>query len=213
LLKALGASGARVHKLTPLPTPAAIRRGHGFHFVLPPETFIDVMGVPPRVGPFDEAAGRARVLATDWGRLPVAAPEDLVLLKRTNRIADYEAISNLVRMRVEESAGDPKVLEWALRNSFEAADLSVWASAALAAGRRLPPRSALRPLRRGALRGSDEAVRRPLALEMVEVQSRGRRYWEPVLRDLRRLRETGGLIPEGTPVKTLERLMKHEGLP
>ena len=48
-LPALHECCARFYKLTPPPTVENLRRGHGFHFILPGEVFLDVMGRPPRV--------------------------------------------------------------------------------------------------------------------------------------------------------------------
>src|SRR5438132_9381810 len=85
LLRALAFSRARVHKLTPPLTLNWARRGHGFHFLVPDRKErvpLDVMARPPRVGRFAAARNRARLENTDWGRLPIVAEEDLVLLKR-----------------------------------------------------------------------------------------------------------------------------------
>jgi hypothetical protein len=40
-----------------------MRRGHGFHFLAPPDVYIDVMGRPPRVGRF--AGAWSRLLALE----------------------------------------------------------------------------------------------------------------------------------------------------
>jgi hypothetical protein len=160
------------------------------------------------VGSFLDAAARAREFETDWGILPVSAPEDLVLLKRTNRPADYEAVSNLVRFRVMEERDDPVVLRWALLNTFDVGDLADFA--VLAAGRltRWPSRPALRALLPvpSSSRIPDRRLRlgaKLLAVEMGEVQERGRRYWRPILAELKRLQARRRLIPEGTPVAAL----------
>jgi len=199
-LRALVRSHAVVHKHTPPLTVHNLRRGHGFHFLLPPDVYLDVMGCPPRVDGFESASRRARILPTDWGHLPVVAPEDLVLLKRTNRPGDYEAISNLVRLRWEEDPQDRKILAWALENSFDLEDLrAFWSESGVRRSMRF---------RRPVLRGLREGSRRTrllelLALEMARHQERGRRYWIPLLRELKRLRFRGELIPPGTPVSTL----------
>ena len=104
-LRAMARVRAVVYKLTPPITLKYVRKGHGFHFRIGADLFLDMMGHPPRVGAFLAAFSRARKFKTDWGTLRVSAPEDLVLLKRTNRPGDYEAISNLVRLRVVEDKG------------------------------------------------------------------------------------------------------------
>jgi hypothetical protein len=209
LLKCLTKVDAVVHKLTPPPSLSLLRRGHGFHFLIPPDTYLDVMGRPPRVGPFAAAWSRARRIKTDWGTLPIVSPEDIVLLKRTNRPSDYEAITNLVRLRREETPDDPRVLRWCLENTFDVDDLTDTAGRAAGLLKRWPARAAVRallPIPKGAKRvSSDRRLRasRLLALEAADLQERGRRYWIPFLRELKALRAKGGLVPPGTPVRAL----------
>ncbi len=210
-LRALAKLGALVHKLTPPLDLRLMRRGHGFHFLAPPDAYIDVMGRPPRVGRFAGPWSRARLMNTDWGRIRVAAPEDLVLLKRTNRPSDYETISNLVKLRVAEAPGDLGILRWGLLNTFSAEDLASFALSAvgrISAWPRRPSLQALTPLAPG-MKSVPAARRREaarlLALEAVECQERGRRYWVPILRELRDLHREGKLIPPGTPVSSLLR--------
>jgi hypothetical protein len=207
-LRAMARVKARVYKLTPPLTLKNVRTGHGFHFRIGRELFVDVMGCPPRVGRFRDAASRARELETDWGVLPVSAPEDLVLLKRTNRPADYEAVSNLVRFRVMEDGDDPAVLRWALSNTFDAGDLADFTVLAAGKLRKWPSRPALRALLPvpSSSRVRDRRIRsaaRLLAIEMGDVQERGRRYWRPILADLKRLSAKRQLVPEGTLVSSL----------
>lgn len=207
LLKALAGAGAIVHKLTPRPNLALARRGHGFHFMIRPDTYIDVMARPPRVGPFGDAWARRRRIATDWGKIPVVSPEDLVLLKRTNRPSDYEAISNLVRMRWVESPDDPGVVRWGLRNTFDVDDLATLVRSSGVAARMARTRPAVRALLPYGTRRLPAKVRREaarlLALEATDVQERGRRYWLPILRELKDLRAKGELLRLGTPVRSL----------
>lgn len=87
LLESLARLRARVHKLTPPLSARNLRRGHGFHFLVPqrgaPDLYLDVMGRPPRVGSFGGALRRAERMDTSWGRLPVVSLEDLVEIKKT----------------------------------------------------------------------------------------------------------------------------------
>ena len=199
---------ARVYKLTPPFTVGYMRKGHGFHFRIGRDLFLDVMGRPPRVGRFLSAFSRAREFETDWGTLPVSSPEDLVLLKRTNRPGDYEAVSNLVRFRVMEAGDDVAVLRWALENTFDVTDLVNLALRAAEKLRSWPSRAALHALLPVTYTSklSERRVRRAarlLAVEMGEVQEQGRRYWRPILAELKGLQAKGRLIPEGTPVAAL----------
>src|SRR5262245_35851926 len=59
LLVALAHLKARFHNLTPPVTIRNLRRGHGFHFVIPQGSnaplYLDIMGQPPRVNTFSNA--------------------------------------------------------------------------------------------------------------------------------------------------------------
>lgn len=207
-LRAMAQVDARVYKLTPPITPTYVRKGHGFHFTLKGDFYLDVMGKPPRVGPFAGAHARARTIPTVWGKLLVVAPEDLVLLKRTNRPADYEAISNLVRLRVSED-NSPRTLYWGLNNTFDITDLVDYVAKGVGILKRWPPRSAVQRLlpmssRRSRLPDAKiHAAARDLAIEMGELQEAGRRYWKPVIAELKQLQRSRRLIPEGTPVTNM----------
>lgn len=215
-LRALGRVDARVHKLTPPLTPKWIRRGHGFHFMLPQRgqapAYLDAMGRPPRVGSFANAARRARRLRTPWGVLPVAAIEDLADLKRTNRPGDYEAISRLVRIRLAETpAPSARLLAWALRNVYRIEDLLAIVSAHGDRLRRTVPvrDRAIRKLVEDSRPDHDPTSRelaraaRALDARMAEDLEAGRVYWLPRVQDLKTLRHAGKLLPEGMLVRKL----------
>lgn len=90
-----------VYKLTPPLSVRNLRRGHGFHFRLPVERlqteYLDVMGKPPRVGRFATVFRDASWFGTAWGKIPTIGIVDLVEVKKTRRLSDYDIISNLVR--------------------------------------------------------------------------------------------------------------------
>ena len=188
LLRSLSACGARVHKLTPPLDPRHVRAGHGFHFVIPASSgpvYLDVMAVPPRVGPFDAALLRALWMDSGWGRLPVVGIEDLVALKLTRRLSDYEVISNLVRVRLSAAEQPSRALiRWAARHSFRAEDR-------------------VELLSRLGMRKGVEPCRREIAAAVARFQARDARYWRSRLAELRRLRSAGLLLPAGTPVSKL----------
>lgn len=190
LLEALARCGARVHKLTPPLTEENMRAGHGFHFVIPARpvpVYLDAMGKPPRVGTFLQARRRSRVMATRWGNVPVVSIQDLVALKQTRRLSDYEVISNLVSIIVAES-GKPSrpLLRWAARRAYRAEDRA-------ACLRRLGGRATLGGCRREILK------------EVARLQARDTSYWKKIIARLRRLRQAGRLWPEGAPVTSLPR--------
>jgi len=216
VLRSLARVGARVHKLTPPFSPRWVRRGHGFHFVIPQEgrlaAYVDVMGCPPRVGAFGPALRRCRRMKTPWGALAVVSVEDLVELKKTNRAGDYEVISRLVRVRLGETgAPSPARLAWAVRNTFRLEDLTAIFSAF---GTRVPRGPLSRERVIGALLDAVRAGRAPterllasagraLDARMGKHLEAGRKYWLPKIRDLRELRASGRLLPEGIPVRKL----------
>lgn len=124
-------------------------------------------------------------METGWGRIPVVSIPDLIELKKTRRLYDYEVISNLVRLRVSQEPSPPRtVLLWAARQTFRAEDRVEY-------------------LRRLGLPASSAACRRRIAWEIQRCQARDAAHWRPVLRELREFRRRGKLLEEGTPVARL----------
>ncbi len=215
LLRSLANLDGKVHKLTPPVTTEFVQKGHGFHFVLGGldmgPTFLDVMGRPPRVQSFAAAARRASTMSTSWGKVRVVAIQDLVELKKTNRLGDYEVISRLARLRLD---GTPRpsaaLLAWALANAFRVEDS--WAIVRRHRDR-LADLAKIDPLARIVLRSGSEACDEdPSALARVAdgierrvsaLVRKGREYWLPRLAELRALHRAGRLVPEGTPVRDL----------
>lgn len=185
LSRALTDCKARVYKLTPPLTLRHVLAGHGFHFTIPGRptpTFLDVMGRPPRVGSFAAARRRAELMQTDWGSLPVVAIADLIALKKTRRLYDYEVISSLVRIRLAQAKHPSRrLLEWAVASTFDPEDRSAYARRL---GRTLSP----------------SRCRRDISKEIVALQERDVAYWKPIVSQLRELRRTSGLLPEGLRV-------------
>ncbi|MBI2920881.1 MAG: hypothetical protein HYY18_07315 [Planctomycetes bacterium] len=182
---ALSRAGATWYKLTPPLTPGLMKKGHGFHFLLPDAAgpaYLDVLGAPPRVGSFAASRKTARRMPSEWGVLPVVSIEDLVEMKKTRRLSDYEVISNLARVRLSESPSDASVMRWAARNTFRAEDR-------------------VRIARELGKRLSLEACRRRISREIAILQSRDVRYWRPLIAELRVLRRSGRLMPDGERVR------------
>jgi hypothetical protein len=195
-LRALAACQGRVYKLTPALTQKNLMAGHGFHFVIPTRPapiYLDVMGRPPRVGAYRQARRRAHEVATPWGRIPVISIPDLIALKRTRRLSDYEVISNLVRIRLAaERDPTPELWRWAYRNSYRVEDR-------LAIARRL------------GLRRSPAALRREILAEVGRRQAQDTAYWRSITADLRRLHRARRVLAEGTPVAHLLRTRRPRG--
>ncbi len=216
LIRALRACRARVHKLTPPLRTEFLCRGHGYHFMLPADEgvpgFLDVLGCPPRVAGFDRCQRRARVFETEWGPMPVVSIEDLVLLKRTRRLADYDVISKLVDVRLREAertnSVSPALLRWALCSSFSAENLlsimQRWPRA-VSTAKRLGRPVLWNLVSIAGKRGryathAMEAASNSMLLEIARCQRADLRFWHPVLAELRRLRKAGKLLPEGSRV-------------
>jgi hypothetical protein len=188
LLQALAACRARVYKLTPPLTLRHLLRGHGFHFLIPERPdpiYVDVLGRPPRVGSFASALRACELVPTPWGVLPVVSIPDLVALKKTRRLQDYEIISDLVRIHLER-IGTPsrKLLRWAYRETFRAEDRREFAS-------------------RLGIRTTLARCRREVAHKMQRLQAADTSYWRRIVHELRDLRDRGALLPEGTSVSAL----------
>jgi len=216
LLRALASIDARVHKLTPPISMRYVRAGHGFHFRLPQRhgtsAYLDILGLPPRVGAFDRALRRSIAAHTPWGIVPTVAIEDLVELKKTNRPGDYEVISRLARIRLaSESRPRWRLLRWATENTFRGEDFvalmrTYGASSAWDTAVRDPLlcRMAARIQRGQAPAARDlQRLEERIAGKMWRLMDRGRSYWLPRIAELRRLRTSKALLPEGTPVRIL----------
>jgi uncharacterized OsmC-like protein len=122
---------------------------------------------------------------TPWGVLPVVAVEDLVVLKRTRRAADYRVISDLVRIRLrEEDPPSPATLRWAAAASCRAEDR-------VAALAKLGVRLSLAKCRRD--------VEREIQLWRASDESHGHRLDAALLR----LQRAGELLEPGRAVAEL----------
>jgi hypothetical protein len=165
-----------------------LKAGHGFHFVgpgRPLETYLDIMARPPRVGSFGSAARRARRMLTDWGTLPVVHPVDLVEIKKTRRLADYDIITNLVLLYLAEIPKPGKaVLRWAAENCFR-------------------PEERASILARIGSRQSVTQCAQHIAQEVLDLQARDRAHWFTIIRELRKMRREGKLLADGIPVSRL----------
>jgi hypothetical protein len=165
-----------------------MRAGHGFHFVIPGqplETYLDIMARPPRVGSFGSAKHRARSMRTDWGVLPVVHPVDLVEIKKTRRLADYDIITNLALLHLAEIPEPGKaMLRWAAANCFR-------------------PEERAATLARLGRRRTVSQCARDIAKEVLDLQARDRAYWSTIIDELRTMRRTGKLLADGMPVSRL----------
>jgi len=208
-IQSLESCHARAYKLTPPLTNRNFVKGHGFHFTLPGLDggfFLDVMGKPPRVGRYEQAEKRARTIETAWGRLSVVSIEDLVELKKTRRLLDYEVISNLVRISLEEEKSpDPHLVDWALLNTFRAEDI-VWILRTFNPSS-IPSRKAVK----SALEAPRDLdiVRRHIFEDIACLQGKDTAYWTPILKELKRLKSMNQLVPEGMPIAYPKRRTRH----
>ncbi|HEV2392060.1 MAG TPA: hypothetical protein VG146_06820 [Verrucomicrobiae bacterium] len=205
---------SRFYKLTPQLTVENLKRGHGFHFVLPaegqPDVFLDVMGNPPRLASFGGAVQSSRWIQTEWGTIRTVGIKPLVELKKTQRLEDYPIISKLVlawfeQPESEETASD---LHWGLENIFTLPELTAFfvehSQAASLPLETLNP--ALKTFSQLLLSGremdlpTERQVNQWMQSRMGELQEADRLYWHQIIAELRRLRSCGELMAEGTAV-------------
>ena len=213
-LAALRTCRATYYKLTPPFTMENLLRGHGFHFVLPgsadDEAYLDVMGVPPRVGEFTTAKSAAQWKETDWGRLHTIGIKDLVELKKTQRLEDYPIISKLTLAYFDQPqcSGSASDFHWALRNIFTLPELGTLLAERPDAAHALPPEA---PASLTELAGQwrtsgdvSESVEQQVSDWMQgrisQLQNADRRYWRGIIAELKALRSGGKLMPEGAAV-------------
>ncbi len=211
---ALRDCGARYYKLTPPLAAEHLERGHGFHFVLAggaePEFFVDVMGKPPRAGAFSAAIASARWMETEWGPLRTIGLKDLVELKKTQRVEDYPIISNLALAWFDqpEAAATPAELLWSMENIFTLSALTTFFEAhpgavELTAGEQA---AALKSFGRHVISGQavpeqiEEELNTWMQRRMAALQQADRRYWRDIIAELKKLRSTGQLMPDGSEV-------------
>jgi len=149
-------------------------------------------------------------MKTPLGTMPVVAIVDLVELKKTRRLGDYEVISRLALARLSAAGRSPgkAVLTWALRHAFRIEDavqiLETWPSA-----RGLLESVGCAWLRQlesiwtpGTPLDAEDHARVQLALnaEIGEHQRRDLLYWSGIIDELREMRRAGTLLPEGSAV-------------
>lgn len=124
-------------------------------------------------------------MRTDWGKLPVVHPTDLVELKKTRRLVDYDIITNLVMLQVAaRSKPAASLLRWAISNCFRAEE-----------------RVAL--LARLGRKVSVDRCSQQIAKEVAQLQAADRRYWSKVIEELRTMHREKTLLPDGMAVEAL----------
>jgi hypothetical protein len=211
LISALRSEGARYYKLTPPLELERLRRGHGFHFVVPADPgtadlYLDVMGQPPRVGSFADAATRARRFETDFGAIPTVGIKDLVEIKKTQRPADYPIIGRLALAHIADptTPADGTELRWALEHVFGLPELRALIAQHPKAFGTLAP-SLPQPLSQGVTAlaaGQDltpaleDELDAWLEARTAPLRSADRRYWRPIIDELRELKRNGQLMAE-----------------
>ena len=205
LVRALAAQEATYYKLTPLLTLANLVRGHGFHFLLPgdPPVFLDIMGNPPRAPTFAEAKAASQDIKTPWGNLTTIGIEHLVELKKTQRLSDYPVIGKLVLRRLEMiDKPSPDDYRWAIDNVFTLPELTalLWQHAELRTVCRSIPGLAVMADEEEADVDAESAVERWLTERMLACQQADRLYWRSIIAELKDLRRTGELVPDGSTV-------------
>lgn len=178
------------------------------------DVYLDVMGVPPRVGEFATAKSSAARMDTDWGNLPVLGLRDLIELKKTQRLEDYPVISRLVLAFFNQGVGavaDPppdQLLDWMVEHLFTIESLAEFLTRPPGTWAAYHGRHAgnVRRWREELASASGWSGRTERELtdwmqrRIGELQAQDREYWKPVIRELKRLHHDGQLMPAGQPV-------------
>jgi hypothetical protein len=211
-LHVLKLANASVYKLTPPLNRFYLLRGHGFHFKLPEDRFVpaylDLMGRPPRVQSFASAFRKAQWILCDWGKIPVVSIPDLVELKKTRRAADYDVISNLVKIYLNsQKKRSSRLLLWCLNNVFRLEE-ALWIFKTYPQSRSLVRQTNRRWLKLlSNARELDIALysraQSLLSREIAQHQTADIKYWSSIIQELRDLRKQGKLVAEGTPVSEI----------
>jgi hypothetical protein len=208
-LAALSVSRATYYKLTPSFSLTNLERGHGFHFVVGGKDafFLDVMGKPPRVPSFDEAAGEAELISTDWGDIPTVGIKHLVELKKTQRASDYSVIGQLVLRYLEQrDIVNDDDYRWAFRNVFTLPEFHQLVEEYPDIQTACEDDDALRNYARvvvgGDLVGDDLELEtdRILAERVLARQAEDRRYWREIIAELKGFKKAGQLMVQGVAV-------------
>lgn len=212
-LEVLKNMNAKIYKLTPPISMELIKKGHGYHFQIPSKDeksgfwFLDVMGLVPRIGSFKDSLENVNNKKTEWGEIPVIGIRDLVELKKTRRLEDYPVISNLVRIEYENLLSKKiqnSDWEWVLKNSFDIEDILYYlnsheAAKIVSAGisRKCLPfclKAAANPKKEEYIRNASNEI----ALGIERLREQDRKYWNPVITELKDLKQDNQLLPTGS---------------
>jgi hypothetical protein len=169
--------------------------------------YLDVMGCPPRVGPFDNAWQRSRAFETEWGTLKTVDIVDLVELKKTQRPRDYPIISRLALAFLEElgEAATGEHRRWAIDHVFSLPEFK-----RLVRGYPATVPELGDALLRRAAQQLTTGVDLPVELEdeledsfdakVAPLRKADRHFWRVVIDELRELRARGELMRVGQHV-------------
>ena len=146
-------------------------------------------------------------METEWGAVHTIGIKPLVELKKTQRLEDYPIISKLALAWFDQQEGEPSAADfiWALTNIFTLPELTLFFTenpAAVAVALETSS-SEVGEFGRQLLAGGEVAesvesrVGESFQRRISELQLLDRQYWRDIIRRLKVLRETGGLMPEG----------------
>ena len=194
---------AAYYKLSPRLDVKHLQRGHGLHFTLPdmPEIYLDIMGKPPRVGAFKDAAKKKKVMATEWGAIPTVGVHDLVALKLTQRLGDYPIIGRLVinYLSTTESPSESD-FRWAIEHVFTIEDFGELARLHPRVKNHLQIHTPAWSYASGMDNPSPETtdlLETDLLAKMQAARQRDRHYWREIIDELKMLRSSGQLATPG----------------
>lgn len=176
-----------------------LRRGHAVHFRCHhPDAAgmrVDIMSKMRGVGGFASLWRRRTSLELPNGQVAnLMALPDLVLAKKTQRDKDWPMIRRLVEAHYFEHHAKPSAVQvrfWFL----ELRTPELLLNLARSHGTRARSLASRRGLLRHAVSGSADALRTGLRAEEDAERELDRRYWEPLRRELEKLRRERTLNP------------------
>lgn len=169
-----------------------LERGHAVHFRCHRADVtglrIDLLTRPPRIMDLPGLWARSVSMPLPDGEsVPVAALEDLVATKKTQRDKDWAMIGSLIdadTIRYQRQATPDRIAFW-LRESRNADQLLLLAATVPDLAAAATP---IRPLLAAAIHGDRDAVELELAHEQIRGKAADRAYWAPLLAELEQMR-------------------------
>ena len=164
-------------------------RGHACHFICGIESAkgfrIDVMAKMRNCPDFEEMWGQQSTFPLDKFIVPVIGIQHLVAAKKTQRDKDWPVVRRLIEEGYRHNPNDMKKVDWWL---IESRTPEMLLDLSYRFRERTIILQAQRPLLRYALEGNESGIESALLQEELEERRKDRAYWEPLKKELERMR-------------------------